>query len=81
MSAVWAFAAFGEGVGYRRRFRRDSCPANIIPIEPRVASTREITPMPVPVVSALVLRLDFRCLVDVLGFRNRSDLLWTLFND
>jgi hypothetical protein len=35
--------------------------------------------MPVCVVSALVLRIDFRCLVDVLGFRDRSDMLWTLF--
>ena len=29
--------------------------------------------MPVCVVSALVLRIDFRCFVDVLGFRYCSD--------
>ena len=37
--------------------------------------------MPVRVVSALVLRIDSRCLVDVLGLRDRSDMLWTLFNN
>ena len=79
MSAVWAFAAFGERVGYRRRFRRDSCRPTLFQLNRALLVLGEITPMPVRVVSALVLRLDFRCLVDVLGFRDRSDMLWTLF--
>ena len=35
--------------------------------------------MLVRVVSALVLRIDFRCFVDVLGFRYCSDMLWACF--